>query len=474
MALTVLAFGKVGDSQAGERSPSATELEFNYRLVSVLGLDVVLPAVFGDASTREAFRPDAFGRVHRLDVGGMTTWVWMDGDDLVAALDENGDGRAEGAVPDEIDDCYVIDYGANGTIDRVVDWVDLDADGSADRQILYALYGRGGHAGSPMTCFVVEQTDPDRRFWHLERWEYQQPTCQFLCDFSGDSYFSWGRYEERSGRWGSYIENPFSFYDPDGDGITEEAVQLSGDGNSIPIARWSFDSDDDARPGAEYDYDLSVTAVGNARVPSPYLDVVDLRGGGMSLTSSRFARVWVRETKWPRAVLVVDENDRNVDPGDPLGRERWEGVISDAPPGFPALGGPTCGRLNKRYESFRGGRRLLELYRSPVDGRIHLRGAEIGDLLIDRDDDGVADAHLRTEDQDGDGFFDTWSYDIDADGVFESVVQYPAGDVELIPLDWASIREAERRIALASGGLTQAERFARDVARWTDAGRFVP
>ncbi|MCB9462111.1 MAG: hypothetical protein H6682_00265 [Candidatus Eisenbacteria bacterium] len=488
--LTVLAFGKIDDSHASDRTPSQRDLEINYRLVTVLGLDSLIPAVFAESSARDVFRgasvePGAVAplgpdyvpvrmTLNQGDGGLRTVWVWRDGVDLIAAIDENGDGQGETSAPDQIDDCYVVDYDANGTVDRVVDWVDVDGDGLADRQILYTLYGPGGNGGAAMTCFVIEQSDSERGFWHLDRWEYRQLQCQWECDFSGDSYFTWGRYEERKGRWISYIENPFSFYDADGDGITEEALQLSGDGSAIPVARWSFDSDGDARPGAEHDYDLSITAVGSARVPASHMDVVELRGGPMLVASPRHARDWMRETKWPRAVLVMDENDRNVDPRDPLARERWEGVIAEAPSGFPSLGGPACGWLNKRYESFRGSPRLLGLYRSRVDGRIHLRGADVGDLLIDRDDDGVADAHLRTEDQDGDGFFDTWSLDIDGDGTFESVVHYPDGEVELIAVDCRSIQAAEQEINRDSGGLAQSERFARDVARWIEAGRFVP
>lgn len=474
----------VSQAIAQNEAVSPDPIFVNYRRVAALGLDFLLPLVFADDETRAGFARLRPGEVRRIPPADgkpgspgahPLIWVWMDGGDLVAAVDENGDARSPGTVPDSVDDCYVVDYDADGTIDRVVDWEDLDGDGRADRQILYSIPETTIQGSRPMTCFVIEQKDAERGFWHLERWQYVQALCQFRCDFSGNQFFTWGQFQDEPQRWKGIVENPFCFYDDDGDGFSDEALQISGDGPAVSTIRWSFDSDDDARTGAEYDYDLSVTAVGRRTIPPQLRNTLRIRGGPLTLLSWRAARQWVRKTRWGRVVLVADEDDRNVDPDDPEARERWEGVIADSPgPGFPRLGAPSCGRVNKRYEYYRRDEQDLRLYRSSVDGRIHLFGAPFGELLIDRTGDGKGDAMLRAEDRDGDGYFDTWLWDDDADGEFDSTFERRDEHVEIVPLERDAIRAAERETAALYGGASQAERFARDIARWSERKQFIP
>lgn len=417
--------------------------------------------------------------VHRSSGGspGTRVWIWKDGNDLVAAVDENDDGDLEGSSPDSIEDCFVIDYESDGTIDRVVDWMDLDGDGLADRQVLYAL-PPDASARSLITCFVIDQLDGDRGFWKLDRWEYNQSTVQFLCDFSGNQFFTWGYYREDEARWVSRIENPFCFYDPDGDGLTEVALQFSGEDTEIASLRWSIDSDNDAHDDHPYDYDFSLNALGQVHVPPAELDTLDLRGGQITVLGWDAAAAWGVSAPWQKALLAVDENDHNVDPNDPQQRERWEGVIATPAPGFPDLGGPASGTLNKRYEVCRSlMRRSPALYLSEIDGRIHLAGASMGWIEIDADSNGVRDARLEMEDRDEDGFFDTWLWDGDADGDFESIevfLDIDESSTRAVPLDYESIRDAERAIETMHGGLSQRARYHTDIARWRKSGKFTP
>ena len=71
---------------------------------------------------------------------------------------------------------------------------------------------------------------------------------------------------------------------------------------------------------------------------------------------------------------------------------------------------------NKRWETDADGSGKMQLYYSPVDRRIHLRGAERGAMNLDRDYDNKIDARVTYADTDDDGVFDSWSYDADADG----------------------------------------------------------
>lgn len=477
-------------------SPTDDQLRVNHELVSVLGLESLLPLfqrAGADTVALHGHAPHSKNDAHATSAG-MRTWVWRDGVDVVVALDENRDGNAPGARPDSLEDCYVVDLDGDGTIDQVVDWQDLDHDKRADRQIIYSISApyvekearlravapsakrprRPTHLDHPpITNFVIEAYDAHRGFWHLDRWRYLQHSCQTACDFHGDAYFTWGKYDPDRQTWTSFFENPFAFYDNDGDGLSDEAMQVCGQGTNITSVRWSVDTDLDAT-AESYDYDLSVTGIGRFGLGPSLADTIEVRGGSMTLLSWSKARAWLREAEFARAVLVADENDRNIAPGDSTAFERWEGVIADSPPGFPSLGGPTCGQLNKRYEYFGTGlRRHLGLYHSEVDGRIHLFGATFGEIIVDHDLDGVADAILRMEDRDDDGYFDTWLWDDDADGTADSVLDAPGAEVTSIPLDHEAVRIQESEITRRSAGLGQAERYWADVQRWTQEARFT-
>lgn len=420
--------------------------------------------------------------------------AFRSGADFVAVLDEN----ASGGEPDELADLYLVDYDSDGTFDRLVDWEDTDGDGRADRQILLALTG-GGPEANRLSGFFIEQHDEERDFWYLSRWHYVQATSQFHCDFSGDVFFAAIHLDRYQKRWEAFDESMFAFYDPDGDGLTEEAVRVAGTGVSVDAVRWSFDLDEDAgtaRPGTSdtappdgvarghttldmdpesspYDYDLSISTDGRVLLNAAVMETVIVVGRELPLFRRSETRDWTAQQSWRRALLTIDENDANHDPADPGRKERWEGIIAEDPGGFPYAGGPSCGQINKRYE-LRTTPGPIALYYSAVDGRIHLRGAERGWLDVDLNDDFVREARLEMQDTNADGFFDTWNWDANADGVFESAYTAPEPAAESISLDGQTLRALEIRIREENGGLSQEERFRRDIARWVEAGRFVP
>jgi hypothetical protein len=260
----------------------------NLRRLEALGLEWVLPVIAGEPSPR-----------------GTRVWIRRDATDRVIGIDEGGRPADRSAGPDSVEDVAVVDYGADGTIDRVLDWSDLDRDGRPERQILYALTP-APLGGDFMSCVVVDQRAAERGFWHLVRWQYQQEACQTRCDFSGDGFFALGRYDDRRRAWQSFDENPFAFYDPDGDGLTEEVLLLVGEDRLIRRARWSFDVDNDAVPTAPYDYDFSLTLAGPLRAPAAACDTLPLRGGGLPVVAWDRARDFVRAARWQRVLLAWD------------------------------------------------------------------------------------------------------------------------------------------------------------------------
>jgi hypothetical protein len=174
------------------------------------------------------------------------------------------------------------------------------------------------------------------------------------------------------------------------------------------------------------------------------------------------AREAVRKLPWKRALLVWDENDCNIDPHDAGKHERWEGVINSRYEDFPQVGGPACGLLNKRYELDSDNSGGMELYASPVDGRLHLRGAEQGAMWIDADGNRKAERIVTYRDTGGDGYFDEWQFDDDADGKPERTSRAQGalgGGKSAVPSEWRQLTTAYAAL------LRQAADGQREVAK---------
>jgi hypothetical protein len=254
------------------------------------------------------------------------------------------------------------------------------------------------------------------------------------------------------------MENPFCFYDNDGDGRSDEALRIEGSDLLVNSIRWSFDADGDATAENPRDYDFSLTATGRVRVPQALADSVILRDdAALRFVSWARARDLARWGLWDSVLLVWDEDDLNVGPFcETPDRERWEGVIADGYAGFAQIGGPSCGRTNKRYEIDRDGSGRLGLYRSEVDDRLHLLGAEKGEFQIQIPTEPPIRRVVRYRDGNGNGFFDTWTYSAETSTGGERVFELPDEAARIVPTDGPAIRHIWRDLLPA----------ARDRSRW--------
>ena len=91
---------------------------------------------------------------------------------IVMVVDDGGDGSAPKGG-DKVNDCYVADYDVDGTVDRMVDYIDDDGDSKADRmEIRYYADGRLNF------CWFSEDLDHDGLMTSLIGYE-----------FGGESYF---------------------------------------------------------------------------------------------------------------------------------------------------------------------------------------------------------------------------------------------------------------------------------------------
>ncbi|MBM3475520.1 MAG: hypothetical protein FJX75_19820 [Armatimonadetes bacterium] len=386
--------------------------------LALLGVDGALRAVFQDeaAFRRAKALPEGERRWVDLDRDGdPDLTVFRDQGAVIAALDDDDDAAAAHPQADRDSDCWVVDLDLDARPDRVIDYFDDDGDGDVDREQHYYLHF--GWFGRRPGLVLVWDYDDNNRTWALNRYSYEQGRCQWDCDFGGNEGFSLFVHDPRTDVWEAEWECPFYFYDPDGDGLAEEALRLEGYGRQMRALRYSFNADNDAVEGQAYDYDCAIVALGPVELPEEWLVTTPLRVGrtGPYLPYAT-AREAVRRLPWKRALLVWDENDCNIDPGDAGRHERWEGIITSQYQDFPQIGGPPCGVLNKRYELDSDNSGGMELYASEVDGRLHLRGAEQGTMWVDADGNREPERIVTYRDADGDGHFDEWQSDDNADG----------------------------------------------------------
>ncbi|HUW15657.1 MAG TPA: hypothetical protein VMW94_01150 [Actinomycetes bacterium] len=345
---------------------------------------------------------------------------------VVRVLDDDDDMGPDG-LGDLDSDCYVADWGGDGSINRAVDYWDEDADGDVDRQDLYYEPG-AWHYGNRVELVVVRDVGDDNRLWYTRNYEYQQRPCQWQSDFNGDEMFCMFYYDRVAQRFMPQLEAPFTHHDLDGDGVSEMTIQFLGDGASVRSIRFSFDADNDGDRGNPRDYDFSLNCRGSVPVPEEWSRTETLRNGEVTgrYLDWPHARELCETGVWSSCRLCWDEVDNNVNIASAAERdhERWEGV-----------GGYQMREGNKRWETdedFSGG---MKLYYWPVDRRLHLFGAESGYINVDYDHDSRTDAIIRYADRDGDGFFDLWTCDVDADGTPDHTIEQP-GACEIVPIEY--------------------------------------
>ncbi|MBT4484309.1 MAG: hypothetical protein HOC71_11615 [Candidatus Latescibacteria bacterium] len=371
---------------------------------------------------------------------------------LVKIVDEDGDMYLTGEG-DQDSDLYVADWYGDGTIDRVVDYIDKDRDGDVDEQVLYQwttvgyilAYAPTVYNGRAYCVSWSRDCGDDNRLWYYANYEYDQRLTEWKSDFNGDEMFVYLFYFDfEKGTLFPGGEIAFSFYDPDGDNLSEETVRFEGAGQTVRNVRFSMDIDNDTRAGNEHDFDFSITGLGPVTLPANSCTTLSFRGTTADpVMGWELMRSYAKSEKWSKTHLTWDENDNNVDlrPGS-IQYERWEGVLNHGNEYMPQVGGPSCGAFNKRNEIDIDGSGKLGLYFSPVDQRFHLAGAELGWIEVDYDYDNRLDMVIRMEDTNRDGFFDTWKYDIDADSVFDRQFSTTAGEESLYSLEHASLSEA--------------------------------
>lgn len=373
-------------------------------------------------------------RERRKMIPAETMIVWI--------IDDDGDMDPANPQPDTDSDCYVADYGGDGVVDNMLDYMDEDSDGKAD--IMEFRYFTDGTLRVGLNALDLDHDGIMKPVIDYRRLEGDDN--YFLIDSRGNSQYYHQKYDPNRQRWIPISECPFSFYDLDGDGESEMVLrysvvprEFSVEGapdwaNSWPIhlgpwspsmnemgvvaIRYSFDVDNLSRKEQPHHYEMGFNLNGYV----PY------RFKGME-RYSRLRRPPQTTYALPpdRARAVADRypavatgfsfrefSDGTINLGysklDPEYDQRWEGIFWTWHRRFMQnTGGPVqYWNIRREYDRDPAARRAV--YYSPVDRRLHLQGAEEGWIRVGAIGDRKPVAEWRMYDTDGDGFFDRWEW----------------------------------------------------------------
>jgi hypothetical protein len=415
------------DQAASPRDPRRTALTSTAPSEEILRLDLD-----GDG------RPDALER-------------WWNGK-RVRWLDENGDLRPTDTRGDAVGDVLQVDMNGDGWYDGVTDqnvkWADNDGDGRADLQAWVTHPPEWGPtkwstAESHWMLFLDDDRDgvlgwQDWGTFNFgpSNWDYNG-IANWLPDYHGDGAFLKIHKPPQALpdprlNW----ENPFVFWDHDGDGLTEMAMRwldppppvkdgVAPQTGILNEAFATFDLDNDTSKGNEFDFDMSLRGAGGPGLPyreymrrfpalrgHPKFDRCFQWGNWRQIDELAFMpreKSWDAffSAGWTTTYFVFDEDDDD---------HRWERVEMYYPiHGFggpedidiwsakkwrqgnyaslymvdagekPGLGGhPQADSLGDRGEFDRDNSGGGKLYVGVFDRKLHLAGAEWGAWTVDR------------------------------------------------------------------------------------------
>lgn len=405
--------------------------------------------------------------------------LWIDDDDDMTPNDLEGDTDS---------DCVMLDLNNDGAYgsekDLIVDWADENQDGQADLQFIIDN-GYKNSKGKWESHFIIFFDDDQDGIFSYINWDHfkfegwdHSGQANFFADYNGMSKMlkvhitSWN-IANLEYNW----ENPFLYFDEDGDGLTEMAIRVVDEPVNIEVENkgllaWEYskkasliqmtwDMDNDSEAANEQDFDLSLKFMGKG---FDYSDQVHTfqNIGGIAEADYLFEdprwrhleflvypdhdstkMLTYREKNWDQCWFVFDEDDDC---------HRWERV-EFYDPKDPFLIGSKNGGLDHNPQADVAGDRgewdldfsgKGKLYISPLDCRLHLYGAEEGYWRVDQNAtyyqgwQGWRGPNLQPEDfartepnifgivhykdTDEDGFVDQLSFDMDGDKVYEEVI----------------------------------------------------
>lgn len=399
-------------------------------------------------------------------------------------LDDGKAGIKKGDTEiDTANACLLIDRNKDGVYDLIIKWLDEDGDGKADLQLVAEYPLEATDQVWPYGHYMwVIDTQKDDIFnyinWNtfkIEAWK-RTGLSDFYLGYGGTKAFlkihtATDKMDDLRLNW----ENPFLFYDKDGDGLSEMAIRfmaprprIAANKDAKPNTKeysqlasridWvslAVDLDNDNRAGNEFDFDMSLCYMGKGFDYTGYVQKIKNEKAMRGLKEAdkffpdprvrqirellypNHSEAWdfiFKKASWNKFWFVFDEDDDC---------SRWERVEFYKPLD-PFKVGTNKGGLDDNVQSDPAGDRgewdedgsgKGLLYISKFDGRLHLYGAEWGAWRIDQDAeyfqgynrtfqnrDPKKFATVKYTDTNSSGFFDTIEYDLDGDKVFETKI----------------------------------------------------
>ena len=370
---------------------------------------------------------------------------------LVKVIDENGNLEM-GKEPEKFGDLWIADWHADGLVDAVISYCDLDEDGDLDVMEWFTYGKKNWRVPFDGLRTLVSTDDGDDNLLDYDMdYVYYQIPCQNHSHFGGNESFVVYYLNSEQDKWIPYFENPFLFYDSDNDGISEEVIRVEGNEETVRTLRWSFNVNPVAGKQRDFDVSFSACAKGWTQekgwgsnftmfLPQEQTENFTLRGiptGPVLKRSS--AREYLQTVTWERLLMTWNENNLNIafnDPKDII--ERWEGVINaestDSGYYMPRIGGPDCGPYNKRYELVLHPTGPNTYYFNPADHRIHFQNSDRTWIKVDFDYDTKLDMSYLWMDTDQDGVMDRIDIDTDGDGITDD--SYPVNVSKVKSVSW--------------------------------------
>ncbi len=440
----------------------------------------------------ERFTLDVDGRLLMLvrrekiqrRTGAVDGIVWVVDDDADDSVAKGGDTDS---------DCYVVDYGCDGLVDRIVDYIDRDHDGRPDEMDIRYFEGNG----ELRSVWCGMDLDRDGLMWDLKGYEYSANF--FASDPYGNNMIYMNKFDPTHGEWVPISECPFAFYDTDHDGYSEVVVRYSAapigyntstdadyanDANryrgpwsedmgqmGVVNIRYSFDADNLSGKDRPLHYDFGFNLIGAA----PYR----FRGQDHFNLLRRPPQV-TKVVPFDSARSVCDtypavetgfswqeHEDSTISIGDGARKaldQRWEGVFWTWERRFMGNTGGPNQKWNMRREWTDRPANRRELYYSEIDGRIHLFGAKEGWVQIGNFAGQGPIGEVRMFDTDGNGYFNRWEVYLGDSPVPVRVSSVRNERARRIPFDYDKIVDFYTREVLP-GAMAANERFMKAMSR---------
>ena len=371
-------------------------------------------------------------------------------------LDENGDLAPSDTRGDMVADVLQVDKNGDGLYDGPLDlnvkWADNDGDGRADLQAFVThspewSEGKWNASESHWMVFIDVEKDGvlGRLDWEKldfgnNNWDYTG-LANWRPDYNGDAVFlKIHRPPQALPDPRLNWENPFAFYDTDGDGASEMAMRWLDPGSNQPAvengvsalsgvlgeAFVTFDLDNDSGRGNETDYDMTLRGAGGRGVPyRQFAHKYPALRGREKFDACFQWNNWRRidelmymphdkgfdqffKAGWASIFFVFDEDDddhrwERVEMYYPMhgfggpeseidvySTKRWvrsnyagEAMAAEGQrPGI--MGHPQADSLGDRGEWDRDNSGGGKLYVGVFDRKLHLHGAESGAWLVDK------------------------------------------------------------------------------------------